>query len=360
MTLISRYILRHFLRILGLCLATFTGIYLLVNLFEQVVDFINNHATAGDYLNYLINSIPPILVQVFPLAVLTSTVLTIGGFGRTNESTAMRACGISLWRIVRPLVASALVCTVLVFLLSEYICPASARQLNELMNYKMKGRGFLTLFNSEIWYRQDDKIINIVTANLVKKQIQGLTILKFNNQEQIIERLDAPRCTFQQNSWIAPKMTIRTFSPENADILSVDFLENQPVPLNKKPDELASRQDASTELTFSQLHQLVNKLEKEGYSATRQRVDMHNRLAMPFTCLIMGLLGVPFALQRGRGSNIALGIGLSVAVGAAYFIVQSIISSFGYAGALPPIIAAWAANIIFLLLAIWLQLNVRE
>jgi lipopolysaccharide export system permease protein len=105
---------------------------------------------------------------------------------------------------------------------------------------------------------------------------------------------------------------------------------------------------------------MAKKLEQGGYDSTHQRVDMHNRLATPFTCLIMGFLGVPFALQKGRNSNIALGIGLSLGIGIVYFIIQSTVTAFGYSSALPPLFAAWTTNFIFLLLGIWLLLNVQE
>ena len=105
---------------------------------------------------------------------------------------------------------------------------------------------------------------------------------------------------------------------------------------------------------------MAEKLEREGYDATRQRVDMHSRLAVPFTCLIMGFLGIPFALQRGRNSNIALGVGLSLGIGVIYFIIQSLVMAFGYSNAMPPLFAAWTANFIFLLLGVWLLLNVQE
>ena len=105
---------------------------------------------------------------------------------------------------------------------------------------------------------------------------------------------------------------------------------------------------------------MAKTLEQEGYDSTRQRVDMHSRLAAPFTCLIMGFLGIPFALQRGRNSNIAMGIGLSLGIGVFYFIIQSLVIAFGYSNAIPPLFAAWSANFIFLLLGVWLLLNVQE
>ena len=95
-------------------------------------------------------------------------------------------------------------------------------------------------------------------------------------------------------------------------------------------------------------------------SSLRQRVAMYGRLAAPFTCLVMAFLGVPFALQKGRRSNIALGIGLSLGIGVVYFILQSLLTAFGNSGALPPLLAAWSTNLIFLMGGIWLLLSVKE
>jgi lipopolysaccharide export system permease protein len=357
---LSRLILSHYCRVLSLCTAAFIGIYLLIDFFEKLDDFIDHSATAADYLSYLTNSIPLILTQIIPLAVLSATVLTLGGLGRTNETTAMRACGVSLWKIVKPLMAMALLCSFLVLLLNEFVCPQNTANLNELLDYKLKGRKQVERVSNEIWYRQDNRIVNIASAKPSKSELHGLSILTFGEDQQIVARLDVPVCIYKDENWVAPKATLRRFAADTGDLTAQETLINQTITLEKTPNDFLKTSRVNSELTFSQLRTLVDKLENEGYDATHQRVDMHNRLATPFTCLIMGFLGVPFALQRGRGSNITLGISLSIAVGVVYFILQSTITSFGYAGALPPILAAWTANFVFLFLGIWLQLNVQE
>jgi lipopolysaccharide export system permease protein len=87
---------------------------------------------------------------------------------------------------------------------------------------------------------------------------------------------------------------------------------------------------------------------------------MHSKLSLPFACLIMAFLGIPFALRGGRTSGIALGIGLSLAIGFAYFIINAILISFGQTDVLSPLISAWAANFIFALSAIWLTLTLHH
>ncbi|MBN1958048.1 MAG: LPS export ABC transporter permease LptG [Desulfuromonadales bacterium] len=360
MKVLSRYLLVHFSRILALCAAAFIGIYLLIDFFEKVDDFIDHKASAWDYLTYLLNSIPFIFVQILPLAILTAVVLTLGGLGRTNEVTAMRACGISLWKIVQPLMALALVLSFTLLLLNEFVIPWNAKQLNRLLEYKLKGKQQLQLTRQEIWYRNGRRIINIALASPQKKSLEGITIFTFDEQQDLVARTTARQAFFSAGSWQSQEVIKRTFAPATGDLIQTEVLSSQALQLERDPEDFFTREDINSELNFRQLSELARKLEAEGYDATHQRVDMHNRLAAPFTCLIMGFLGVPFALQKGRKGNIALGIGISLAIGIVYFIIQSLVTAFGYSSALPPIFAAWTANFIFLLSAVWLLLNVRE
>jgi lipopolysaccharide export system permease protein len=360
MPLLSRFLLQHFLRILLLCSSAFITIYLLIDFFEKIEDFIEHQAGTGDYLSYLLNSIPFIFVQILPLAVLTTMVLTLGGLSRTNEVTAMRACGVSLWRVVRPLMGLAVVLSFTLLLLNEMVVPWNSKQLNLLLEVKLKGKQPLQLNRHEIWYRDNDRIINIKLAAPKSQTLKGVSIFTLSPEQKIIRRQDTPLARYQKQKWQADELAVRTFDPQSGDLLKREERERQTVTINMRPQDFVAREDINSELNFRQLSRMARQMEQQGFDASHQRVDMHNRLAAPFTCLVMAFLGVPFALQRGRKSNIALGIGLSLSIGIGYFIIQSLVTSFGYAGALPPVFAAWTANFIFLLLGVWLLLNVRE
>lgn len=360
MNILNRFLLKHFLRILLLSCGAFIGIYLLIDFFEKVSDFIDHKAVAGDYLIYVVNSLPVIFVQILPLAILMSVVLTLGSLGRSNEVTAMRACGVSLWRIVQPLMITALSLSILLLCLNEFIVPLNAKALNELLEIKLQGKQRLSYKRNELWYRDQDRIINIQVADPQQKQLRGVTIFSLDQTPKLVRRQEAAHVNFFDGRWTSQELLERTFDKTNGDLLGEETKKDQTLDLNRKPQDFAMQVEQNSTLNFRQLLQKVTKLNLEGIDSTRQQVDMHNRLAAPFTCLIMGFLGVPFALQRGRNSNIALGIGLSLGIGVVYFILQSLVTAFGYSGALPPLLAAWASNIIFLMLGIWLLLSVKE
>lgn len=360
MKIFNRFLLNHFLRILLLSSGAFIGIYLLIDFFEKISDFIEHRATAADYFSYLINSIPFIFVQILPLAILMTVVLTLGTLGRTNEITAMRACGISLWRIVQPFMLLALGLSILLLGLNEFVVPTNAKVLNELLKVKLKGKQQSNLKRNEIWFRDKERIINIRVADPQQQKLYGVTIFSLDETPKIILRQEAAQVNFRDNDWTAKTLIERSFDTTNGDLLKIETQKNQPIDINRQPIDFTVQMGHNSALNFRQLLKIVKKLDLEGIDSTRHRVAMHNRLAAPFTCLIMAFLGVPFALQRGRNSNIALGIGLSLCIGVAYFILQSLVTAFGYSGAIPPLLAAWTTNLIFLMLGVWMLLSVKE
>lgn len=360
MKILNRYLSRYFLRLLSLCVAAFIGIYLLIDFFEKVDDFIGHQAVAADYLTYLLNSVPFIFVQILPLAILTSVVLTLGGLDRSNEVTAMRACGISLWKITRPLLGLALLLSLLLLLLNEFVVPWNVQQLNQLLEVRLKGRTSAPLARNEIWYRNADRIINITLAEPRKERLQGITIFFFDDRGRLSKRLDSRSALHSNGTWQGRQVTERLFDSRSGELSRTTHSEQRSLPLERAPDDFVSREDLKGEMNFRQLAALARQLKSAGYDATRPLVDMHNRLAAPLTCLVMAFLGIPFAVARGRNKNIALGIGLSLGIGMIYFILHSLMTAFGYSRALPPVLAAWSANLIFLSVGIWLLLNLRE
>lgn len=360
MILVNRYLLSHFLRILALTLSSFVGIYLLIDFFEKISDFLDHQATAAHYLSFFLNSIPVIITQVLPLAILMTMVLTLGSLGRTNELTAMRACGLSLWRIINSLMILSLFVSILQLIVNEQLVPINARNLNQLIDVELEGKTEQSLKQGKIWYRDKNRIVHIVLADPGQKKLQGVTVFELGSNSRLLKRLTAQSATYSEAGWIASSLRTQQFDPQTGDLVQSERGVEQPIELGRLPDDFESGVSKSNEMNFQQLRQLVKKLKAEGFDVTRQLVDMHSRLATPFTCLIMAFLGVPFALQKGRGSSIAVGIGLSLGIGVVYFILQSLVLAFGYSGALPPIVAAWAVNLIFLMVGVWLLLNSQE
>jgi len=358
--LIDQYLLRHFLRIFALTLMACVGIYLLVDFFEKAGDFIEHRAQPAQYLTYLLGSLPLIIIQVMPLVILMGTVLTLGSLGRSNEITALRSCGLSLWRIVRPLIVSIGVLAIGYLLINEIIAPVSTRQLTRLLDYQLQGKPEPSLNTDRIWYRDHNRIIRVALALPEKSLLQGVSIFELNPDFTLNQRLQIPELRYRQDHWQAVSVKQRIFDPQSGDLRSATLLSDQRIDLGRSPQDFVQAVEQRGFKSAIDLWRSRRKLAAEGFDTTRLSVDLQARIAAPFACLIMAFLGFPFSLGHGRGSSIALGVGLSLAVGVGYFLLQSLALAFGYSGALPPLVAGWAANLIFMLLGIYLLLRTQE
>jgi len=356
MLLLTRYLLGIFLRNTLLALSAFCGIYLLIDFFEKVDDFIEAAAPVAAYFAYFLGTLPMIIVQVIPLALLMAAFMTIGGLSRTGELTAMRAGGMSLLRITRPLLAAAVILTILVILLQELVLPLTARATREIFDQRVRGKQELLQTRDQVWLRVENQILHIGQALPKSGELRQVTVYTLDELFRVKERVDAKNADFKDKAWILRDVTARSFNPETGEMTASSHAEQAPLALAKSPDDFRNAEPKQWELSFVDLRQLVRQSEREGSDPTRYRVDMYAHLSAPFACLIMVLLGIPFALQRGRNSSLALGIVISIVTGVSYFILHSIAMAFGYSGILPAPLATWATNILFGMLGFWLVL----
>lgn len=360
MSLVTRYLLRAFFSIFGLSLMAFSGIYVLVDFVENVDNFFARHAALSDYLIYFFGKLPQILTQVAPMAVLFGVFMTLGSLSRNNELTAMRAGGISLWRISMPLLAMGLLTTAATLIANEYVVPLTARKVNAIERTVVQGEPRQLLRRDRVWFREDDRLVNVRLVLPAQKVLYGISIFKVDRDFRLLSRTDAERASYQDGHWIFRNLSIRTFDPASERTVTLVREKEKILPLGKTPQDFATPDQRNVDLTYRQLHHMVKRLEEEGFPATRYRVDMMARLATPFTCLIMAFLGIPFALQKGRNANLAMGVALSLAVGVVFYLLQAMLIAFGYSEVVPPIIAAWASNLLFVLIGIWLLLSSRD
>ncbi|MDY0211430.1 MAG: LPS export ABC transporter permease LptG [Desulfuromonadaceae bacterium] len=360
MTILQRYLLGTFARIMALSLSSFCGVYLLIDFFGRVDNFLEHSAPASLYLLYFGAKTPLILSQVLPLAVLMGIFLTLGGFSKTNELIAMRAGGVGLPRIIMPIMLIAGLIGIGHFLLNEYVVPVGVKKFNHVMRVEVKGKTAALGKRQNIWFRDRDTMYHIDFSGNDNTLLYGVSIYELTAAFEHRRSIKAAQLVFNENSWQAQDALIREFNPAT-ELLEREFYTKQiPIALNKTPDDFSSTENEAEELSYAELHDISNQLEKAGLNNTKYRVDMHAKLAQPLVSLIMALLGIPFALQKSRNINLGLGISICIMTGMAYFVTQSTLVAFGYAEILPPVLAAWSANIIFLLLSIVLILSTRE
>jgi lipopolysaccharide export system permease protein len=230
------------------------------------------------------------------------------------------------------------------------------KYIEEVLIQKRNPSTFFRLNN--IWYREENFILQARLFIPTTRTLKGVTLWQTTDDMQPAKRLEAEEGVWDGSRWILKNVVEIDFPGGTAPVSTT--AKTLPVPFNLKVDDLKAWDKYADDMGFFRLKRYTEKLQRGGYDATRYQAQMHSKISLPFACLIMAFLGIPFALRGGRTSGIALGIGLSLAIGFAYFIVNAILISLGQTGVLSPLVSAWAANFIFALSAIWLTLTIHH
>ncbi|RQW89789.1 MAG: LPS export ABC transporter permease LptG [Geobacter sp.] len=359
MTVLSRYLTATFLKLLALTVSSFVAIYLIIDFLEKIRRFSRADSNPEYIVLFFLYKIPAIINQIMPLAILMSTLLTLGILSRSSEIVAMQSCGISLKRIAKPLLVIAFALSIFTFFSNEAIIPNTSQQLKYIDEVLIQGKNPSTFFRlNNIWYRDKNYILQARLFIPTTWTLKGVTLWQTTDEMQPIKRLEAENGTWNGHQWTLENVVVKSFNGGKVtETKKTAFL---PISLQLKINDLKVWDKNADDMGYFKLKQYTEKLRKAGYDATRYQAQMYAKISMPFACLIMAFVGIPFSLRSGRSSGIALGIGLSIGIGFAYFIINAILISLGGTGVLPPLVAAWAANFIFALSAIWMTLTMHH
>jgi lipopolysaccharide export system permease protein len=358
--MLHRYVVREYLKIFSLSLSSLILIYLIVLFFQKMDIIIKYEAPFYLMFEYLLYRIPEVIFQwILPYAVLLATLLTLGGLSRHSEITAMKAGGVSLYRITFPLLFIALLISLCSFLGNEYLVPYTNQSTQYLLDVKVRKEHPSSFFkNYKIWYRSDQHVFNIQLVNPQKKVLEGVTLYQFDNHFACTQRIDAREAKWMDGKWKLYDGAMRDFR-ESGSIQMTSFKEMEfSLPESWESFQTIERQ--SGEMSYAELQTYIQKIQSAGYDATRYLVDLYSKLSYPFLNLIMVLIGIPFALKTGRSGGVAISIGISVTIGFAYGVTFYIFLSFGKSGILSPFLSSWIPTLLFGLAGIFTLMSVRQ
>jgi lipopolysaccharide export system permease protein len=308
---------------------------------------------------YFLNKIPAILFQVSPAAVLLSSLITLGLMSRHNEVMAMKSGGVSLGSLVRPIMAMSLLIFVALLGLNEFIVPSSnqnARMVSDLIIHKKKPAS--TFKQSQIWIHGQQAIYNIQLYHPETNTLEGLTLYQFNPKFEIVRRIDARSARWKDGHWLLAQASVTEFSAEGASARK-DYAEFT-LAIPETPADFQIAEKDPNEMNFRQLRDYVQKIERDGYNASKYRTAMHGFISYPFISVIMALLGIPLALRKERGAGMAIGIAYCIIISLVYMAVFSVVLELGKGGNFPSFLAAWLGNFIFAMVGVYLLLSVRH
>lgn len=357
MLILDNYVLRKFVGLLGLILASFLVLSLVFTFFELLSDIIRNRIPPLMVGAYLLNQIPSMLYLVTPLSVLLAVLVGFGLMQKSNEITAMKATGVSIYRTLVPILGIATALAGGLFLLDQSYLPYANKRVETLRN-AIKGKPPQTYLRPSKWIfgesspaggRQDvRRIYYYEFYEPERNEFGGFSSFELNPRSfEVTKRVSAARAHWEENlqKWVFEKGWERSFDGDTVKDFRQFEVSTFPE-INEPPGYFKKEVRQYSEMNYEELRNYIRDLQQSGFDVVRLRVQLQKKVAFPLITLVMAVLALPFALSAGRrGALTGVAVALLIAVG--YYVTAGLFEALGNVSQLPPLIAAWMPDVIF-------------
>lgn len=347
--LLDDLILKDFALYLGMILASFITLTLIFTFFELLGDIVRNRVPFFTLGDYLVNVTPSMIYLMTPMSVLLAVLVTFGLMQKSNEVTAMKATGISIYRVIFPVLIIAGVLSVGLFFFDQlYIPHANKRQ--ETLRNQIKGKPPQTYLRPDRkWiFGQQHTIYYYEFFDPDQNRFASISAFVFDPETfQLTKRVYASGAHWEEGlqKWVFERGWTRTFrgaAIEDYRTFDVTTLAE----VTEAPNYFKKEVKQSSEMNYQELRRYIQDLQQSGFDVVRLRVQLHKKFAFPIITFVMAVIAIPFSLSAGRRGALT-GIAVAIGIGMVYWITSGLFEAMGNANYLPAALAAWAPDLIF-------------
>jgi len=350
-------------------------------LVEHLDTFIDRHATFFIVIKYYFYYTPYIIVLSLPVAMLLSSLFSLGQLAKHNELLAMKSAGISLYRILFPLFVLAFLISLVTIVFGGSIVPFTYQKMTEVKTVEIEkeAKEKNVLIHNIFVQGGNDRIFHLDVYNTKEKTGSGVLVQQFENN-RLKEEIQAKKISWKGNGWLFEEGRERIFAdslkelklppesvrPESAALGEQTGIEKYQtfdkllrLDLKITPEALAQRQKKPEEMGYFELSDYVKIKERSGQDVAKETTDLFFKISFPFVNFLIVLFGAPLAANPKR-SGVAIGFAISLFISFVYYTLVRMGQSFGYSERLPPFFAAWSANILFFILGVVLLIKAKK
>ena len=348
MKILTKYLLKSLLSPLFYCLLGFSLLFVISDLFDHFSEFLESDIRPLEMVYYYGQILPPVAVLILPACLLLAMLYSLSQLTRHSEITAMRAGGVSIYRIVIPFIGVGILATMLSAFINEEIAPSAAWRAEKFIEYQKTGRNNEAFFvrtlalknHNHVWMVQklDTRDSSMYNVELHEQKLDGSGSVKYQ----------AEKALWLDGRWWFMDLTIQSYK-ENGDLSGPPemVLQKEMRDLRETPETfMAEVKDPQYLSSDEMLHYLHSRKDISSNTRARLLVDLHSRLAAPFTCLIVTLIGVPIGAHTGRRGALA-GIMVAMSLFFGFYILQLTAQALGKQEIIPAFLGGWLPVIVF-------------
>ena len=356
---LDRYLLRHFLVTLMIIVVSVGVIFIAINAVEELRDFIDHKVPIERIGEYYIYFAGWVVKSFLPMFVLLAVLFSVSMLARKNEILAMKASGLSLYRITWPILAATIILSAGHFYYNEYIYPPWGKRKVEIKEFDIERKSRSTFGQVSNVYRQISKghFYTIAQLNAVRGIGTDLKVYHTDGH-RLREIITAEKIMFKDHQWWAFNAVNRQFNEAAEQTFSE--LDSLALPeIKEKPEDLGVRIGKPEEMGLDELRSYIDLMKRTGGPYLRESVDLGLKFSYPLTSFIVVLVCMPFAANPRRG-GIAVSFAVGAAIALAYFVAFRITQSAGYNSRVPLELAVWGVNGIFFLVGATAMLRAKK
>ena len=356
--IIDRYLVREYLAFMGIGLAVAAALFIVVDLVKTLDKYLRVKPPLMYILEHFAYRLPAALHDGLPVVMLVATIFLFLTLSRYHELTALKAAGVSLYRVSAPVLGVGFLVAIGAGLFQELALPVLNERGDEVDRVKIRGQAPRHLQTRQrLWVRSaDTRFYRVELLNPATNDLHGVTILELDRDFRLTGRLDARRAHWTSAGWELSEGAYREIA-DDGKVQTVPFGRTA-LDLKEDLDDFLRIQKPVSTMSFWELRDYIAQLEAAGFQIRKYLVELYSKMSFPLVNLVMVLVAIPFALQSPRGGRL-VGIGLAIMIMAGYLVVHYVALAFARADLLPPLIAAWTANVIFMGIGVSLLLRAR-
>ena len=351
MNRIDRYMIRRWLLFFIPAMVVLGAAYLASEAAFTLWEYIRRGLSPGHIGMHYTLKIPNILYQMAPIASLIATILTMSSMKRSGEMTAIMATGTSGFRMSTPVLVIAVIVSLLAFYVTESMAPGANRISRDLVR-KGSGAGSSVVGTKRIWLLEGNRVIHIRSVHDGGTRLTHPTVLQFDGKglQNLSLRMDADSVIWEDKAWKAEEVVLRRFSDGN--LVEATVLKDQRLPISISPEEFSRVRRKPEEMSMSELKKYILNLKAAGLPYITHQVSIYQKVSTAAISLIFTVIALPVAFLMPIRGGVPMGLGLSILLVLVFWSLFSLALTLGYTGILQPPVAAWSAQVLFLLLGL--------
>jgi len=347
MNLLNRYILRQFAKNILLLVFSFIALYILIDFFEKIDNFVEKGKPMALVAKFFLLSIPFVVEQMGPVCILLAGVVTLGVLNHSNELTALKAGGISLRQIVTPIIAAGIAATLLLLALSQFVLPRTAAQTARIWYREVKGQMPLGIYRSGRYYYQgDSNFYSFTRPEPSKTEFSSFSHASWDKQYQLSALVAAEYAVWQNGEWMLYNGQVQ-FAEGNGAFRTEIFAARS-FPFKEKPTDFFLPKLRSSELSILELYREALRSKQSPEEKAVAWAEFYGRVSYILLGLPLLLLGLPLLLRvyRQWGRDLSLAVPLSCGMAFACWGIWAVLQSLAKAAYFNPLAAALTVHLL--------------